>query len=67
MIRKIHDVRCLGYLCTCGLVVQANFSELEHEESFGHDDDCACSDCREALDAALEREFDEKIALGYFI
>lgn len=37
-------------------------SDREHEDCA---DECECTECRDAYEALLDREFDERVALGY--
>lgn len=59
-----HATNCLGYLCTCGAAYRAaSFQEIEAEPDCAPD--CACEACALEREAALDREFDEKVALAY--
>lgn len=51
-----HATNCLGFICTC---------PKELPEDTTHYEDCICRECREEREALKDREFDEKVALGY--
>lgn len=57
-------------LCTClecayGTTIEDN---PNHDDSLDeHPEGCVCQDCHDAREAEKDREFDERVALGYFI
>lgn len=65
-----HQPNCLGYLCTCGTLVESDFNQITEptdEESHDFDRECDCYDCHQDREAEKDREFDERVALGYFV
>lgn len=59
-----HNASCLLFICSCPVTSSDALSdEIEHD--FDHE--CDCHDCYLEREADKDREFDERVALGYFV